>query len=256
MVRCSNIVLGFMNFLTMVVGIGMLIGLLSIHSHEHWQKECMKLLMHPLLIIAIIILVFSLVGLIGACCESNFCLWIYMFLLTIYLLGLLVAAGFMFYVAGANLQTKELVQKTWVQNNMVGKNWHSLKNCLVRGKVCQDMNSTATNLVEFMMEKRTPIEDNCCRPPQDCGFEFMNATVWKVPKSGLVKNDGDCKIWSNQPDAQCFDCDRCKEAFVGDLRKDAKYIGIGLIFEIVFVLFILSIGCCVKKNNDRNSSYP
>ncbi|OMO83590.1 Tetraspanin/Peripherin [Corchorus olitorius] len=180
---------------------------------------------------------------------------IYMFLLTIWLVGLLVSAGFMFYVAGANPQTKEHVQKTWVQN-MVGKNWPSFKNCLVRGKVCQAMNSTATNLVEFMMEKRTPIEDGCCRPPQfDCGFEFMNATFWKVPKSGLVKNDGDCKVWNNQPDAQCFDCVRCKDAFVGDLREDALYIGIGLIVEVVFVLFILSIGCCAKKNNDRES-YP
>ncbi|OMO55859.1 Tetraspanin/Peripherin [Corchorus capsularis] len=166
--------------------------------------------------------------LIGACCKSNVCLRIYMFLLTIWLVGLLVAAGFMFYVAGSNPQTKEHVQKTWVQN-MVGKNWPSLKNCLVRGKVCEAMkNSTATNIIEFMVEKKTPIE-----------------------------NDGDCKVWENQPDAQCFDCDRCKEAFVGlgDLREDAKYIGICLIVEVVFVLFILSIGCCAKKNNDRNA-YP
>ncbi|OMO55841.1 Tetraspanin/Peripherin [Corchorus capsularis] len=162
----------------------------------------------------------------------------------------------MFYVAGANPQTKEHVQKTWVQN-MVGKNWPSLKNCLVRGKVCEAMNnSITTNLDDFMMEKTNPIEDGCCRPPRDCGFEFMNATFWKVPKSGLVKNDGDCKLWNNQPDALCFDCNRCKEAFVGDLRKDAKYIGIGLIVEVVIVLFILSIGCCAKKNNDKNSSYP
>ncbi|XVF17224.1 hypothetical protein REPUB_Repub10bG0101200 [Reevesia pubescens] len=119
----------------------------------------------------------------------------------------------------------------------------------------------ATSLEEFQKENtRNPIQDGCCRPPEDCGFEFKNVMFWTVPKMGLVKKNGDCAVWNNHADMLCFDCDQCKEvfvgdlkkdAFVGDLKKDAMYFGIGLTFELVFVVIIYSIRCCVRRNNGR-----
>ncbi|OMP04114.1 Tetraspanin/Peripherin [Corchorus olitorius] len=163
----------------------------------------------------------------------------------------------MFYIANSSSQTKDFVQKTWAQE-MVGKNWPSVKNCLLQGQFCQAMakNSTATSLEEFKMEKRNIVENVCCMPPEDCGFVFKNATYWEVPVTGLVKNDGDCKVWNNQIDGKCYDCDKCKEMFVGDLRKDALYIGIALICETVFVLITFCIGCCARKNNKQTKYNP
>ncbi|XVF15167.1 hypothetical protein REPUB_Repub09cG0126900 [Reevesia pubescens] len=156
------------------------------------------------------------------------------------------AAVFMFYVATASSETKERTQKEWLQSYyLVGKRWPAVKNCLVQGKFCKFIE-------EFQKEKtRHPIQDGCCRPPKDCGFEFKNATFWTVPNTGLVKKDGDCMVWNNQPDILCFDCDRCKEIFVADLRRDAMYFGVCLTFELVLVVITYSIGSCAKRNNER-----
>ncbi|KAK6258889.1 hypothetical protein SCA6_013363 [Theobroma cacao] len=255
MARCSNIILGILNGFALIIGIGIIAWVISIR--KHWGTECMQLLLVPLLAIGIVISVFSLVGLIGACCRSNFYLWIYMFMLAIWIIGLVVGAVFMFYVAGSRSEMQEQGQKSWLQTYyLVGKRWPAVRNCLVQGKICQLMLSEATSLEEFQMENtRHPIQDGCCRPPDGCGFEFKNATFWTVPKTGLVKKDGDCMVWNNQPDNLCFDCDRCKELFVSDLRKDALYFGISLTFELLFVVITYSVGCCAKRNNETRY-YP
>ncbi|WRX07768.1 Tetraspanin/Peripherin - like 1 [Theobroma cacao] len=243
MARCSNIILGILNGFALIIGIGIIAWVISIR--KHWGTECMQLLLVPLLAIGIVISVFSLVGLIGACCRSNFYLWIYMFMLAIWIIGLVVGAVFMFYVAGSRSEMQEQGQKSWLQTYyLVGKRWPAVRNCLVQGKICQLMLSEATSLEEFQMENtRHPIQDGCCRPPDGCGFEFKNATFWTVPKTGLVKKDGDCMVWNNQPDNLCFDCDRCKELFVSDLRKDALYFGLMIIGWVIYLHVEWSTEC-------------
>ncbi|XWS44910.1 hypothetical protein CRYUN_Cryun15aG0090500 [Craigia yunnanensis] len=136
----------------------------------------------------------------------------------------------MFYVASASSETQERAQKDLVGDLLFGgKRWPAVKNCLVQGMVVAGHQKT--------------------------GFEFKNATFWTVPKTDLVKKDGDCIVWNNQLDILCFDCDRCKEIFVADLRKDAMYFGISLAFDLVLVLITYSIGCSAKRNNERRF-YP
>ena len=75
-------------------------------------------------------------------------------MLGIWIIGLVIGAVFMFYVASASSETQERAQKDWLETYyLVGKRWPAVKNCLVQGQVCRFMLTNATSLEEFKMEK-------------------------------------------------------------------------------------------------------
>ena len=47
MARFSNIILGILNFLVLIIGIGIIAWVISIR--DHWETECLKMLLGPLM---------------------------------------------------------------------------------------------------------------------------------------------------------------------------------------------------------------
>ncbi|KAK6287517.1 PREDICTED: tetraspanin-11-like [Theobroma cacao] len=246
--RIGNIIFGVLNCLSMITGL-MIIGWV-IYLHVEWSTECYNLIHTPLFITGIVMFFVSLLGLIGACFRANICLWIYIIFMILWVLVLLFSAGRMFLTARSS---SEQAHQNWLKHDVShGKYWAAVKTCLIDANVCQAKVSKAKNLQDLQLEKtRNPIQDACCRPPEYCEFEFKNATFWTPPKGGVIKRDGNCMAWNNQPDILCFNCDRCKEIIIEDLRKDARYMAIGLTCELGFIVVVCILGCCVRINNNK-----
>ncbi|OVA06436.1 Tetraspanin/Peripherin [Macleaya cordata] len=99
----------------------------------------------------------------------------------------------------------------------------------------------------------------CCKPPTYCGFTFVNATFWEVPKSGPAAQDSDCTTWSNNQDMLCYNCKSCKGGVLASLKRDWKHLTIFNISMLLFLIIVYTIaGCAFRdtRNDKRRRGYP
>lgn len=93
------------------------------------------------------------------------------------------------------------------------------------------------------------LQSGCCKPPSYCGFEFVNATYWTMPKTGQAVTDPDCKAWSNEQKEVCFECDSCKTAVLVNIKGEWRLLALINIGILVVVIGVYSVGCCALRNN-------
>nr|GME14883.1 tetraspanin-8-like [Ipomoea batatas] len=234
MVRVSNAIIAFLNFLTLivaVVGIGAAVWI----QFNPSATLCQKVLQKPFVILGLSLLVVSLLGLIGSCFRVSFFLWIYLTVMFLIILGVICFLFFTIIItnkrvgtalSGKGYKDARLGDYShWLQKYVVNaQNWDQIKSCL----------------------------SGCCKPPTYCGFEFHNATYWTTPKTGPAVPHQDCKKWSNVQTELCFECESCKTAVLENLRKQWKKLAIINSCILAFVLIVYSVGCCALKNNSRS----
>ncbi|KDP20055.1 hypothetical protein JCGZ_05824 [Jatropha curcas] len=119
---------------------------------------------------------------------------------------------------------------------------------LIDAQVCRAF-ADDSNRKDFFHQKFSPIEVGCCRPPAECGFVQQNATTWMGVKAGREVKNSDCKTWSNEPKQLCYKCNSCKAGFLANIKKQWRNLAVFLICITVFIIVVLSTGCCVKRNN-------
>lgn len=146
MFRVSNFIVGFLNCLSLLLGLGAIA--MSLYFYVHGHSQCEKALQNPLLITGTILLVVSLLGLIGSCCRLNTLLFVYLMIMFCLMIGLLGFTVFTFLVTndgvGKTVSNKGVSKiRTWDFANWLelhfvnGKNWDNIKSCLRKSEICR-----------------------------------------------------------------------------------------------------------------------
>ncbi|GAB2246923.1 hypothetical protein Droror1_Dr00006805 [Drosera rotundifolia] len=260
--RFSNNLVGLLNLLTLILSIPILGGGIWLSHRAH--TDCEKFLEKPIIAIGVILLLISLAGLIGSCCRVNFLLWVYLLVMFLLIVLLFCFTVFAFVVtnkgAGEALDGKGYKEyrlgdySHWLQKRVTNaKNWDRIRSCLVDGKVCKSLeNETQTTVAEFYAKNLSPIQSGCCKPPTDCGFQYVSPTVWDVGTTNST--DSDCALWNNNQSELCFSCQSCKAGVLQNIKTDWKKVAIVNIIFLIFLIMVYTVGCCAFRNNRIDNS--
>ncbi|KAF2300511.1 hypothetical protein GH714_013890 [Hevea brasiliensis] len=71
----------------------------------------------------------------------------------------------------------------WLEERVASHSyWSKISSCIRDSKICAKMGVTINGVPEtadmFYQRKLSPIQSGCCKPPTDCGFTYVNETVW------------------------------------------------------------------------------
>ncbi|CAL9167449.1 unnamed protein product [Musa hybrid cultivar] len=259
MVQISNSLVGFLNFLTLLISFPILGAGLWFRLHA--ATECERFLQLPLLVLGGFLLVVSVLGLIGACCRVSFFMWLYLFVMFLLILAMIVFTIFAFVVtnkgvgeaaSGVGFKEYRLSDYSgWLQKRVENwETWRQIDGCLKDAQVCAGFEGLAgLQASQFFAKNLSPLQSGCCKPPTFCGFQYKNATFWTIPTTGLKSTDADCKLWSNDQDKLCYDCGSCKAGVLATLKAKWKAVSIFNVALLVFLIIVYSIGCCALRNN-------
>ncbi|XP_022732503.1 tetraspanin-15-like [Durio zibethinus] len=121
--------------------------------------------------------------------------------------------------------------------------WSNIKDCIYDTGLCQDLATTSMELksYDFNMKKLSLIESGCCRPPQECHMQYVNATFWE--RNDKVANESDsynadCDSWKNERDVLCYNCQTCRRGYIRTLQS--KWLKLGVFLVCMAVLLITS----------------
>ncbi|XP_073002154.1 tetraspanin-8-like [Typha latifolia] len=215
MARFSNKLLTILNLLLLLLSIGILFSGSSLGLRRRAATECEKFLHRPVVLLGAFLLVVSVAGLVGACSSyvnagASCLLWLY--LLVLFLL--------------------------WLQKRVEdGENWGKIKSCMQEGKVCHRGSHLSL------------IQSGCCKPPIACNFTYQNPTVWIKP-AGFNSStfNRDCKTWSNDQNALCFECQSCKAGVVATLKNEWKKFAVANVILLIFLIVVYSADSFASKN--------
>ncbi|CAO2840235.1 unnamed protein product [Amaranthus hypochondriacus] len=255
----SNVLLGLLNSITLCISLPLILAgyFLKVTA----DSPCDPVLYKPLLALGLSLLAVSLIGLLGACCRIKLLLWLYLITLFIVIIGLLACLSVGSAVVKGNDRGQDVIGggvkeyelntfSGWLRNNLVGgSHWEDIKSCMISHDACGKIETfrTLMDFVTLKRSKRTSIEMGCCKPPVHCGYEYENATNWKVPAKGLTSEDQDCKNWNNDTEILCYNCGSCKAGYLALFMKGWRKVTMlnGALLVVLFVVFV--IACCALR---------
>ncbi|KAL6189162.1 hypothetical protein ACLB2K_040552 [Fragaria x ananassa] len=280
--RLSNNLVGFLNFLTFLLSIPIVVA--GVWLSKQGATECEKFLDKPVIILGVFLMLVSLAGFIGACFRVSWLLWVYllvMFLLIVVLFGYTIFAfaitnkGASNVLSGKGYKEYKLGDYShWLQKRVNStKNWNKIKSCLIDSKVCSNFQDKYLNdtLTEFYVENLsalqvffvgfagfanmfTDLQSGCCKPSDDCGFAYVSPTVWTKNATSSTVNP-DCNEWDNDAKVLCFNCQSCKAGLLDNLKSNWKKTAVVNIVFLIFLIVVYSVGCCAFRNNRRDNEY-
>ncbi|KAA3475743.1 tetraspanin-8-like [Gossypium australe] len=260
-----NCFVGLLNCVLLTVGIGFVIS--GAYLNIKGNSDCEKVLTTPLIVMGGLLLILSLIGIMGTSCSSTFCMYIYLTLMFLLILGVIAFTIFVFMITnqavGKVIADSEKVIEpknpmdfsNWLANKVNKENnWKKIKSCLIDARLCTtDEYKLEFNFlvlvdqvpdIEVYNKSLPALQAACCKPPDVCGYTQKNELVWEVPKSGPSTKDKDCKKWSNDGDKMCFECDSCKVGVVENLKREWKALALINICLLAFLILIYMLGCC------------
>ncbi|XP_011008848.1 PREDICTED: tetraspanin-3-like [Populus euphratica] len=261
--RSSNHLIGVLNFLTFLLSIPILGGGIWLSSRAN-NTDCLKFLQWPLIIIGISIMVVSLAGFAGACYRNTFLMWVYlfvMFFIIAALLGFIIFA----YVVTDKGSGRPLLNRAysdyylqdysgWLKDRVASDSyWLKISSCIRDSKVCGKMGRTINGVPEtadmFYSRKLSSVESGCCKPPTECGYTYVNETVW-LSSGGVVYNT-DCNTWNSDQEQLCYSCNSCKAGLLANLRKSWRKVSVINIVILIILVIAYVVGCAAFRNNRR-----
>ncbi|KAK6136279.1 hypothetical protein DH2020_029978 [Rehmannia glutinosa] len=262
MVRCSNSLVGILNIVTLLISIP-IIGS-GIWLSKQGNTECERFLDKPVIALGVFVLLVSIAGLIGSCCRVSWLLWVYLLVMFLLIVLLFCFTIFAFVVtnrgAGEALSDRGYKEyrlgdySNWLQNR-VNDHWDRIRGCLIDGRICQRLLEAGSTPVEdFYREHLSSLQSGCCKPSNDCNFQYVSPTNWtRTPTSSLTNPD--CSTWSNDPNVLCYNCGSCKAGLLDNIKSDWKRVAVINIVFLVFLIIVYSIGCCAFRNNREDNSW-
>ncbi|KAH9722451.1 tetraspanin-12 [Citrus sinensis] len=245
MPRFSNAMFIALNLISLAMGFAAVF--CSAYVQMHDGSACQKTLEMPLLVTGLFLLIVSTLGLVGACCRTDWLLCIYLFVMLISILGLIAFTVFVLIVTNTFVGKKVSQNRLhdysyWLQNRLAdGKNWQEIRSCLADANVCRNLGNK--DLKDWSL-----VQSGCCKPPVYCGLERKNATFWTMPENGPAVSDSDCAMFSNDQKQLCYDCNSCKGGVLANIKREWRLLAVLNACVIGFLIIIFWIGCCVRKN--------
>ncbi|OAY37954.1 tetraspanin-3 [Manihot esculenta] len=261
--RSSNHLIGLLNFLTFLLSIPILGGGIWLSSRAN-NTDCLKFLQWPLIVIGVSIMVISLAGFAGACYRNTFLMWLYLFVMFFIIAALIGFIIFAYAVtdkgSGRPVMNRAYLDyylqdySGWLEERVASDSyWSKISSCIRDSKICAKMGVSINGVPEtadmFYQRKLSPIQSGCCKPPTDCGFTYVNETVWT--SSGGVVYNPDCNNWSNDQEQLCYSCNSCKAGVLGSLRKSWRKVSVINIIVLIILVIVYVIGCAAFRNNRR-----
>ncbi|KAI3845378.1 hypothetical protein MKW92_030607 [Papaver armeniacum] len=262
--RKSNSLIGVINFLTFLLSIPILGGGIWLSTRAN-NTDCMKFLQWPLIIIGVAIMVVSLAGFAGACYRNSSLLWFYLFSMFFVIASLIGFIVFAYVVtdkgAGRRMMNRAYLDyylpdySGWLEERVSeGGNWYKIASCIRDSRVCGRMGRTYGGVPEsadmFYSRRLSPIESGCCKPPTECGYLYINETLWNVG-GGVGGTSLDCSIWNNDQAQLCYMCGSCKAGVLASLRKSWRKVSVINIVALIILVIVYVIGCAAFRNNRR-----
>ncbi|KAL3840635.1 hypothetical protein ACJIZ3_025226 [Penstemon smallii] len=261
MVRCSNNLVGILNIITFLLSIPIIGG--GIWLSRQANTECERFLDTPVIILGVFILLVSLAGIIGSCCRVTWLLWVYLLVMFLLILLLFCFTIFAFVVtnrgAGHAISQKGYKEyrlgdySNWLQNRVNG-HWTRIRSCLVDSNICQRLLEANTPVEEFYRGHLSALQSGCCKPPDDCHFQYVSPTNWTQATTPTSANP-DCREWSNDRRVLCYNCDSCKAGLLDNVKSDWKRVAVINIVFLVFLIIVYSVGCCAFRNNREDNAW-
>ncbi|GAB4856884.1 Tetraspanin-10, variant 3 [Ancistrocladus abbreviatus] len=257
----STFVIRWINFLTMLIAIGV-IGFGVWMSAHH--DGCRKSLTLPVLGLGAFVLIISLIGFLGALKNNSILIWIYLVMLCIILVAILVFTVLAFIVTNDgsghhvdSLRYKEYQLQdynTWFLKQLNNsRNWKHLKACLVKSEDCDNLSKKYKTLKQYKLAKLTPIEAGCCRPPSECGYPAINASYYDLSYHP-ASSSKDCKLYKNTRAIKCYNCDSCKAGVAQYMKTEWRVIAIFNVVLFVVLSLVYFVGCCARRNASNSRS--
>ncbi|EPS74025.1 hypothetical protein M569_00725 [Genlisea aurea] len=260
MVRLSNNLLGLLNIITLLLSIPIIGG--GIWLSRQANTDCERFLDRPVIALGVFILAISIAGIVGSCCRVTWLLWLYLLVMFVLIIVLFCFTIFAFVVtnkgAGQAISGRGYKEyrlgdySTWLQRR-VNSNWGNIRSCLAQSKICQSLlDSASTPLDQFYKEHLSALQSGCCKPADDCGFQYVSPTNWTQTASST---DPDCSSWSNDPNLLCYGCNSCKAGLLDNIKSDWKKVAVVNIIFLVFLIIVYSVGCCAFRNNREDNAW-
>ncbi|KAL5982576.1 Tetraspanin-4 [Asimina triloba] len=98
----------------------------------------------------------------------------------------------------------------------------------------------------------------CCKPPTECGYTYVNETVWTPTAGQTAVGNADCNRWSSDPDQLCYHCDSCKAGVLASLKKSWRKVAVLNIVILIILVIVYAVGCAAFRNvkrMDNDESY-
>ncbi|OAY51677.1 tetraspanin-3 [Manihot esculenta] len=261
--RSSNHLIGLLNFFTFLLSIPILGGGIWLSSRAN-NTDCLKFLEWPLIVIGVSIMVVSLAGFAGACYRNTFLMWLYLFVMFFIIAALIGFIIFAYAVtdkgSGRPVMNRAYLDyylqdySGWLEERVASESyWSKISSCIRDSKICAKMGVSINGVPEaadmFYQRKLSPIQSGCCKPPTDCGFTYVNETIWTY-EGGVVYNT-DCNNWSNDQQQLCYSCNSCKAGVLGSLRKSWRKVSVINIIVLIILVIVYVVGCAAFRNNRR-----
>ncbi|CAL0304102.1 unnamed protein product [Lupinus luteus] len=269
--RTSNHLIGALNFLTFLLSIPILGGGIWLSSRAN-NTDCLKFLQWPLIIIGISIMVISLAGFAGSCYRNTFLMRLYliaMFIIIAVLIGFIIFA----YVVTDKGSGRRVMNhgyldyylqdySGWLEKRVASDSyWGKISSCVRDSKTCRKLARNFNGVPEtadmFYLRTLTSLQSGCCKPPTDCGYTYMNETMWNVGNVVMPANQ-DCTRWNNDQEQLCYACDSCKAGVLASVRKSWRKVSVINIIVMIILVVVYIIACAAYRNNrrmDNDESY-
>ncbi|XP_010535582.1 PREDICTED: tetraspanin-3-like [Tarenaya hassleriana] len=262
--RTSNHLIGLVNFLTFLLSIPILGGGIWLSSRAN-TTDCLRFLQWPLIVIGISIMVVSLAGFAGACYRNKFLMWFYLFVM-IFVIAALI--GFIIFAyAVTDKGTGRVVLNRgyldyylgdysgWLKDRVADDGyWAKIRSCIRDSGACSKIGRSFNGVPEtadmFFLRRLSPIESGCCKPPTECGYTYVNETVW-APGGGLVGTNPDCTVWSNDQAFLCYQCGSCRAGVLGSLKKSWRKVSVINIVVLIILVIFYVIAYAAYRNIKR-----
>ncbi|KAG0491578.1 hypothetical protein HPP92_004976 [Vanilla planifolia] len=257
----STFVIRWINFLTMIMGIGVICFGVWMSTHH---DQCQRMLIIPVICLGALIFLISVIGFFGALKNIIFLLWVYLVMLFLILVAILVFTVLAFIItnngsghAVSGLRYKEYRLQdysVWFLKQLNNtQNWGRLKSCLVKSGDCNNLPNKYKTLKAYESAELTPIEGGCCRPPSQCGYPAINASYYDLSYHPTSSNR-DCKLYKNARNVKCYDCDSCKAGVAQYMKIEWRVVAIFNVVLFVILSAVYFVACCARRNAASISS--
>ncbi|KAL9270267.1 Tetraspanin-3-like protein [Drosera capensis] len=269
--RASNHIIGLVNFLTLLLSIPILGGGIYLATRAS-TTDCLRFLQWPILALGVAIFLISLTGIAGACYRNTILMYLYlwaMFFVIAVLTGFIVFAYVVTAKGGGRVEVGKGYEDYylgdydgWLERRVV-EGWGKVEGCVRESGVCGSKLRRVIDGVEetadmFFARKLSPVQSGCCKPPTECGFSYVNETVWDQVAAGVATTDPDCNLWSNDQSQLCYSCDSCKAGVLASIKHSWRKVSVINIVIVILLVILYIVAYAALKNNkrmDNNESY-